>query len=243
MLGSHAPCPLAESWQEQAPGAAPKTHPAPSADHCTARRGCKSYLKIAKHNVCCEAFPLLSLPPVSWSVSPATLSYFTSSRSSFFFLSSQPPPLPWPGRGSPCTSPVLTSLLSPSLSIEFLKVPGTQHCARYLNRIRLGIQASNKGLFLPLPCNSPGSATHNSSDYKLLPGRLSAFCPRLLLSRCFTPIEFGFGVIFPTIRELYSSGLDCFVASYPQLQSLWVPLCFTSHWSLHLLPVRIYLQM
>ena len=136
------------------------------------------------------------------------------------FSFSVPTPPPCPGLGSPCTSPVLISLLGPLLSIAFLKVSGTQLCTRYLNRILLGIQASNRGLFLPLPCNSSGSAIHNSSDYRLLPGRLSAFCPRLLLSRCFTPIEFGFGVIFPTIQELHSSELVCIVASYPQLQSL-----------------------
>lgn len=93
-----------------------------------------------------------------------------------------------------------------------------------------------------LPDNSSGSATHNSRDYKLLPGTPSAFCPRLLLSRCFIPIEFRFGVIFSQERNCIHQGLVCIVASCPQLQSLRVPLCFTSHRSLHLLPARSYLQ-
>lgn len=180
--------------------------------HC----GCKNYLKIAKYNICCEAFPLLSLPPPP-ALSPLP-SCTTYSLQLFLFLSWFLP-APCPGLGS------LHKSLSSSLCraycfpIAFLKVSGTQHCTHYPNRILLGIQAGNRGLFLALLCNSSGSATHNSSDYKLLPGTWSAFCPRLLLSRCFTPIEFGFGVIFPAIQELYSSGLVCIVASYPQLQS------------------------
>lgn len=93
LLGSHAPCPLAESWQERAPRAAPQTHPTSSGDHCTARCACKDYLKIAKHNVCCEAFPLLSPPPASCAVTRAVLPYLL------------PPALPFPLQLPPPSMP------------------------------------------------------------------------------------------------------------------------------------------
>jgi len=74
-----------QSWQEQAPRAVPNTHSTSSGDHCTAHCGCKDHLNIAKHNVCCETFPLLSLPPASWSVTPALLSYLLPPALPFSF--------------------------------------------------------------------------------------------------------------------------------------------------------------
>lgn len=160
----------AEMWQELAGKAALQTHPAPLVTTCSH----KNCLKIAKYNICSVAFPPLPLLPA---LSP--------------LMSHQLFPFPvCTGLDDTNTSPSLC--WAPRFPPRFSRSPGSSPTITQPASF-LGLRKA-QGPLPALQHNSSGSATHNSSDHNLLPGTLSAFCSRLLLSRCFTPVALSLGL-------------------------------------------------
>lgn len=202
--------------------------------HC----GCKNYLKIAKYNICCEAFPLLSLPPPP-ALSPLP-SCSTYSLQLFLSLSRfLHPPMPRTGQSLHKSCPHLSAgriafLLHFSRSLR----PSTAHIIRILSFLgfRQGTEASSWPCHAtPLGLQLTIAVTTNSY---LVQGVLSAqgYCsPGVSL-----PLNLASGLFSLQYRNCIHQGW--FVLSLPtHSSSLRVLLCFTSQWSLHLLPVRIYL--
>lgn len=190
----------AETWQELAGKAALQTHPASLVTTCRHKNG----LKIAKYNICSEAFPPLPLP---MALSP--------------LMSHQLFPFPvCMGLGSTNMSPCLC--WAPRFPPCFSRSPGSSPTITQPASF-LGLRKA-QGPLPALQHNSSGSAIHNSSDHNLLPGTQRAFCPRLLLSRCFTPIELSLGLFSHNRGYAFTGGWFtwCFLPTAPVLPRSFV---------------------
>lgn len=168
--------------------------------HC----GCKNYLKIAKYNICCKAFPLLSLPPPP-ALSPLP-SCPTYSLQLFLFLSWFLP-APCPGLGSLCTSPCPHLSAEPiAFLLHFSRSPGpsTAHIIRIASFLgfRQAPEASSwPCCATPLGLQLTIAATTNSY---LVHGVLSAqgYCsPGVSL-----PLNLASGLFSPQYRNCIHQG-------------------------------------